>query len=75
MYRYDEEGLTRADSSDSDKESIDLEKMLKKKPRVSVKSEQKICWFLFLLMCVRFACSYLLKRLNQWMRLKKIREP
>ncbi|KAJ0230473.1 B3 domain-containing protein [Hirschfeldia incana] len=38
----DEEGFARVDSSDSDssdEESIDLEKLLKKKPRVSVKSE------------------------------------
>lgn len=38
----DEEGFTRVDSSDndsSDEEAIDLEKLLKKKPRVNVKSE------------------------------------
>lgn len=38
----DGEGFTRVDSSDndsSDEEAIDLEKLLKKKPRVNVKSE------------------------------------
>ncbi|KAF8084374.1 hypothetical protein N665_0720s0008 [Sinapis alba] len=41
----DEEGLTRVDSSDndsSDEEVMDLENMLKKKPRVMVKSEKNI---------------------------------
>ena len=38
----------------------------------------KICGFLFLCVCdlvVHICCRVMLKRLNQWMRLKKIREP
>lgn len=41
----DEEGFARVDSSDtdsSDEEAIDLEKLLKKKPRANVKSEDNI---------------------------------
>ncbi|KAG2314212.1 hypothetical protein Bca52824_017334 [Brassica carinata] len=45
MCTDDEDGFTRVESSDtdsSDEEAIDLEKLLKKKPRVNVKSEDNI---------------------------------